>query len=120
MHSALVRAGLLDYIRSLPQDGLLFPGLKRRESKGGKIGARLGELFRKRLVALNMKRAGLCFHSLRHCVATRLESAGVSQTDAARVLGHAIEAMTYGTYSSGPGLKKLAATVEEIRYDETA
>src|SRR5262249_9022320 len=30
VHSELVRAGLLDYIRALPQDGLLFPGLKRR------------------------------------------------------------------------------------------
>src|SRR5262249_19911798 len=40
----------------------------------------------------------------------------VSQTDAARVTGHAIEGMTYGTYSSGPGLKRLAAVVEEISY----
>ena len=118
MHSELVRAGLLNYGQALPQDGLMFPGLKRRESKGGKIGARLGELFRKRLIVLDMKRDGLCFHSLRHTVATRLESASVSQTDAARVLGHAIEAMTYGTYSTGPGLKKLAAVVEEISYQE--
>src|SRR5262249_3115817 len=116
VHSELVRMGLLKYIRALPKDGLLFPGLKRRDSKGGKIGARLGELFRKRLIALRMKREGLCFHSLRNTVATRLESASVSQTDAARVLGHAIEAMTYGTY--GPGLKKLAAVVEEISYRE--
>jgi integrase len=118
MHSELYRAGLIRYIGSLPANGLLFPGLKRRASKGGKIGARLGELFRKRLVALGMKRAGLCFHSLRNTVASRLESAGVSQTDAARVLGHAIEAMTYGTYSSGPGLKRLAAVVEEISYEK--
>jgi integrase len=118
MHSELVRAGLLDYGQALPQDGLLFPGLKRRESKGGKIGARLGELFRKRLIALDMKRDGLCFHSLRHTVATRLETASVSQTDAARVLGHAIEGMSYGVYSTGPGLKKLAAVVEEISYQE--
>jgi integrase len=116
LHSELVRAGLLDYIRALPQDGLLFPGLKRRASKGGKIGARLGELFRKKLIALGMKRDGLCFHSLRHTVAQRLEAAAVSQTDAARVTGHAIEGMTYGTYSSGPGLKRLAAVVEEIAY----
>ena len=118
MHSELVRAGLLDYGQALPQDGLLFPGLKRRESKGGKIGARLGELFRKRLIALDMKRDGLCFHSLRHTVATRLETASVSQTDAARVLGHAIEGMSYGVYSTGPGLKKLAAVDEEISYQE--
>jgi hypothetical protein len=37
----------------------------------------------------------------------------VSQTDAARVLGHTISGMSYGVYSSGPGLKRLAAVVEE-------
>src|SRR5262245_10628765 len=58
VRSELVRAGLLKYGRALPQDGLLFPGLKRRQSKGGKIGARLGELFRRRLIALDMKRDG--------------------------------------------------------------
>jgi integrase len=117
VHSELVRAGLLDYIRALPQDGLLFPGLKRRTSKGGKIGARISELFHKKLVALGMKRDGLCFHSLRNTVAQRLEAAAVSQTDAARVTGHAIGGMTYGVYSSGPGLKRLAAVVEAIEYD---
>jgi integrase len=117
VHSELVRARLLEYIRALPQDGLLFPGLKRRASKGGKIGARLGELFAKKLKALGMKRDGLCFHSLRHTVAQRLEAAAVSQTDAARVTGHAIEGMTYGVYSSGPGLKRLAAVVEAIEYE---
>ena len=97
---------------------MLFPGLKRRQSKGGKIGARLGELFCKRLIALGMKRDGLCFHLFRHGVAGRLEVAAVSQTDAARVLGHTISGMSYGVYSSGPGLKRLAAVVEEIRYDD--
>ena len=118
VHSELCRAGLLDYLKALPQDGPAFPGLSRRASKGGKIGARLGELFRKRLVALGIKRVGLCFHSLRNTVANRLEAAAVSQTDAARVLGHAIEGMSYGVYSSGPGLKRLAAVVEEISYSQ--
>src|SRR5262249_53537077 len=52
VHSELDRAGLLKYIATLPQDGALFPGLTRRASKGGKVGARVGELFRKRLVKL--------------------------------------------------------------------
>jgi len=68
-----------------------------------KGGARLGELFRKKLEALGLKRDRLCFHSFRHTVAGRLEAAAVSQTDAARVLGHTIAGMSYGVYSSGPG-----------------
>ena len=118
VHSELVRAGLLDYVKALPQNGPLFRGLKRRASKGGKIGARLGELFRKRLEALGMKRERLCFHSFRHTVAQRLEQAAVSQTDAARVLGHTVAGMSYGVYSTGPGLKRLAAVVEAITYDD--
>jgi len=117
VHSALVRAGLLRYAATLPKGSALFPGLVRRESKGGKVGARLGELFRKQLIALGLKREGVCFHSFRHTVAGKLEQAGVAQTDAARVLGHAIEGMSYGVYSTGPGLKRLAAVVEEIHYD---
>jgi hypothetical protein len=52
----------------------------------------------------------------RHRVAGALEAAAVSQTDAARVLGHTIAGMSYGVYSSGPGLKRLAAVVEAIEY----
>jgi integrase len=115
VHSALVLAGFLDYVQALPKDGLLFPGLSRRRSKDGKIGARLGELFRDKLEALGLKRDRLCFHSFRHTVATCLEAAGVRQTDAARLLGHHIAGETFGTYSSA-ALKKIAAVVEEIAY----
>jgi len=117
VHSALVRAGLLDYVKAL-KAGPLFPGLTRRESKGNKVGARVGELFRKKLVALKLKRDGLCFHSFRHNVSNSLDVAGVPQSDAARVLGHAVSGMSYGTYSqAGPGLKRVAAVVEMIAYD---
>jgi integrase len=117
VHSELVRLGLLDYVKALPR-GPLFPGLKRRTSKGGKVGARVGELFRKRLVALGLKRDGLVFHSFRHNVATALRVAGVPQEDAARVLGHAVAGMSYGTYAqAGPGLKRVAAVVEQIAYE---
>jgi integrase len=116
VHSALVRAGLLDYVQHVGR-GPLFPGLTRRASKGGKVGARIGELFRKKLVAIGIKRKGLCFHSFRHTVASRLDAAVVRQSDAARVLGHAVAGMSYGTYSQGgPGLKQVAATVEQITY----
>jgi integrase len=116
VHSQLVRAGLLDYARALPKNSLLFPGLKSRASKGNKIGARVGEIFRKRLGALGLKRERLCFHSFRHTVSGRLDAAAVSQTDAARILGHTIPGMSYGVYSTGPGLKRLAGVIEEISY----
>jgi integrase len=118
MHSALVRAGLKEYIANLPKHGQLFPGLTRRASKGNKIGARVGELYNKKLRAFGLKRKGLDFHSFRHTVSNVLEIAGVPQSDAARVLGHTVDGMTYGTYShAGPGLKRVAAVIEQIIYE---
>ena len=77
----------------------------------------IGELFRKKLIALGLKREGLNFHSFRHTVAGRLDAAEVRQSDAARVLGHAVEGMSFGTYSKeGPGLKVVAGVVERIEY----
>jgi integrase len=117
VHPELVRLGLLDYVKALPK-GPLFPGLTRRESKGGKVGARVGELFRKKLVALGLKREGLCFHSFRHNASTALRVAGVPQEDSAPVLGHAVKGETYGTYAQGgPGLIRLRAVVQEIKYE---
>jgi integrase len=119
MHSALVRAGLLEYIANLPDKrGQLFPGLERRASKDNKFGPRVGEIYNKKLRALGIKRKGLDFHGFRHTVSNVLDIAGVPQHDSARVLGHTIEGMTYGTYSqAGPGLKRVAAVVEEIKYE---
>jgi integrase len=121
VHSELIGLGLLDYRDSLPKDGLLFPGLSRRASKGGKIGPRLGELFRKRLERLEIKQKAerdnrrVCFHSLRKNAGGALERGGASESDAKRVLGHAL-GMTFGTYSQ-PVLERVQETVERIRYE---
>jgi integrase len=116
VHSALIDAGLLQYHAALPPNGRLFPGLKARASKGGKRGAALGDAFEKWRTGLGLTRTGLCFHSFRHSVSAALERAAVVETDASRILGHLIKGMSYGTYSSGPGLKRLQAEVEKIKF----
>jgi integrase len=120
MHSALERAGLLEYIANLPKQGQLFPGLKRRASKDNKIGPRVGELFNKKRQALGIKRKGmkLDFHSFRHTVSNTLDIAGVAEADIARVLGHTIPGMSLGNYSQGgPGLIRVEDVVEKIAYE---
>jgi hypothetical protein len=54
--------GLLDYVKALPE-GPLFPGLTRRKSKGNKVGARVGELFRNKLASPEVKAACASTHS---------------------------------------------------------
>jgi len=100
----------------LPRGGKLFPGLVARQSKGGKLGARLGEEFREWLVRLGLKREKLCYHSFRHNVADAMNNAKVYPPHKSRVLGHAVPGMT-GHYGRGPGLKLLAEAVESISYE---
>ena len=120
VHSELVQLGLLRYRDSLPKDGLLFPGLKRRPSKDNKIGARITELFGKRLKDLGIKQKAkeekrkVSFHSLRKNAGCAMERGGAAESDAGRVLGHVL-GMTFGTYSQ-PVLERVQETVERISY----
>ena len=68
--------------------------------------------------ALGLKRKGVCFHSFRHTVIGRLEDAGLSEGEAARIAGHASKGITYGVYSKGPGLAILKGNIEKLRYDD--
>jgi integrase len=127
MHSALVRAGLREYITNLRQHGhaRLFPGLKRRASKDNKWSPEVGHRFGKLRRKLSVTRKGLCFHSFRHTVNKMLEEiARVPEVDRARVLGHVNTNMTAkygkgkaGFRSAGPMLKVVAGVVEQITYD---
>jgi integrase len=92
--------------------------LARRASKGGRAGVGLGERFTKQLTRLGLRREGLSFHSFRHNAAGALDKAGVLPHDAARVLGHRVKGISYGTYSKeGPGLARVKRIVEKITYE---
>jgi integrase len=116
VHSALVRAGLLEYKKALPPDGLLFPGLTRRASKGGKLYALTSGKFRDLLRDLDIKTPRLCFHSFRHLVEQTLRSQGVPQDDIDDITGHAPKSIGRKVYSTAE-LSIMKATVERIHYD---
>jgi integrase len=118
VHSKLIELGLLKYHAALPRDAdRLFPNLPKRVSKGGKFGPAIGESLEWKRLRQETVRPGLNFHSFRHTVTTTLDGVGVSETDAARVVGHAVEGVTFGTYSwRGPGLVRLRDIVEKITY----
>jgi integrase len=124
VHSALVKAGLPDYIANVRKQGhtMVFPGLTRRASKDNKIGCRVGELLSKKVRKLGLHRPGLKpFHGFRHTVINLLKNAGVPEWDVARVVGHVNANETFGTYAEGysvpgPGLAMAAGTVEKITY----
>jgi integrase len=126
VHSALVRAGFLDYVAALPKNGPVFPGLQPRASKDGRLSCRIGELCTKRLKALGLKQKAaeetpprsICFHSFKHTVGKTLDTAKESPQDIARVLGHAVEGISLETYShEGPGLARVKAVIEAIQFE---
>ena len=85
-------------------------------NKGGKLGGGLGDAFEAWRKNVGIVRKGVAFHSFRHGVAEALDRAAVAETDAARILGHDIPGMSFGTYSSGPGLRRLRDEVEKIKF----
>jgi integrase len=119
IHSALLNAGLLDYVAALPQDGPLFPGLTRRESKDDKLGGRVGELFGKLIKRIGINRPKghkVTFHSFRHSATHAMEANGAAVADIHRVTGHYMESIALRVYS-GPTLYRVKAAVELIKYD---
>jgi integrase len=117
LHRALIDAGLLRYRDALPPGSMLFPGIKGRQSRGGKLGENLGDAFNWWRNKLGIVRPGVNFHSFRHTVGDRLRKAGVPEDDRAALLGHEDERITSRVYGhDGPGLHRLQAIVEKISY----
>jgi integrase len=115
IHSAIINAGFLHYVAALPKSGRLFPGLKGRASRGGKLGTNVAESFGRWRKRVGLTRKGLAFHSLRHNTTQALERAGVEESDVARVLGHRLKNISFRVYSK-PQLERVAKTVESIEY----
>jgi integrase len=117
VHHALIDRGLFKYRDALPVGSHLFPGLKGRASKDGKLGAALGEAFGEWRKRLGIVRKGVNFHSFRHTVGDRLRKAGVAKDDRGFLLGHADVEMQNKVYGhDGPGLHRLREIVEKISY----
>jgi integrase len=117
IHHALIDAGLFKYRDALPPGSRLFPGLKARASKDGKLGGSLGDAFEAWRKRLGIVRKGVNFHSFRHTAGDRLRKAGVAKDDRGFLLGHADVEMQNKVYGhNGPGLYRLQAIVEKIDY----
>jgi integrase len=117
LHHELVNAGLLRYRDTLPKESVLFPGLKGKNSKPGKLGPKLGDAFFRWRKRLGIVRPGVNFHSFRHTVGDRLRKAGVQESDIAAVLGHEDERITSRVYGhDGPGLQRLQVIIEKLGY----
>jgi integrase len=115
VHSQVIALGFLDYANACR--GYLFPSLGKPD-RNGRRGVYIGKMFTRHCRAVGIDKPLLGFHYWRTTVLTKLENAGVPELDAARLTGHKIKTMSYGVYSGGPDLARLAAVVERIEYKE--
>jgi integrase len=115
VHSEIIKAGFLEYVAGLPKDGPVFTSLRPGgpdAKRNWYFSKRFGVL-RKRL-GIGRPRVG--FHSFRKSAVTKLERAGIHESEAVQVLGHEKMSITYKVYGSGVRLRRLQEIVESIHY----
>jgi len=95
LHDFLVNElNFMGYVKSLPQDGRLFPELKRVANRYTHGFTMWFSAFSKRCGVIGNK----SFHSFRHLVASLLLENDVSQYRIEQLLGHVSEGQTTGRY----------------------
>jgi integrase len=92
--------------------GLLPGGVDNKRSHY--VSKRFGDLLRRN----EFPEGEVDFHSFRRSFAQRCEQAGLPQSTAALLLGHARQSLTYGLYSPGPEFEALQVAMEKVTYGE--
>ncbi len=116
MHSALIREGLLDYARSLPdQAGPLFPDKKvdPHGNRGGRAWTVTGKWVRKVVGITDPQKAPN--HSFRHRLEDEMRNAEIPEDARDAIVGHARKTTgrLYGT--RGEALKRLKRDLERVQ-----
>ena len=116
LHSDLIQLGFIDWIRMKPHNQRLFMTFSHNVKEG--YGRSLGRWFNTRfLVDLDMKEAGLVFHSLRHTMVTRLAQAGVPEPLYQEIVGHERQGVSQQVYfKEGHTLTQKKEAIELFEY----
>lgn len=95
------------------KDGYLLTGEPIRQN--GERGDALGKRFKTLRDGLGFDKRYV-FHSLRKTVSTQFERAGVNHNEAAEIVGHEKQGMTYGLYSAGMSMRQKFEIIKKIVY----
>lgn len=116
IHSEIL--GRVHELRELSKDGYLLSGLTNNKygDRSNAIGKRFGRL--KSSVGYGRQ---YVFHSFRKGVASQLEQNGIPENEAARLLGHDLQTMSYGLYADGNiPFQRLKKIVEVLKWKNLA
>lgn len=120
LHPALIEAGFLSYVRSLPGGARasVFPELSTR-AETGKRGDTVSKWFSRRLKTIGIARSSreLVFHSFRHTFAQAWKDQGLDDHQLRQILGHREGSLAYGVYANQPfNIGELADSIFKLHF----
>ena len=119
IHSTLLQAGFLDYVKELRAAGeeRLWPRLPmRRDGYGQDLSRWFGRFLRNNITKDSKK----VFHSFRHTFINQLKQLGISEVRIAELVGHQNENITTGRYGKRFEVALLQETLEKLEFVEFA
>ena len=113
IHDFLIKQGLLDYIQE-QGSGRVFKALP--SDGNGSYSYKFSKEFAIILKALNLKQAGICFHSFRHTFIDGLRNAGVEKAIAMKLVGHHSTNDIHSGYGYGHSLEVLQEQINKLSF----
>jgi integrase len=113
MHPALIKFGLLQYVKHLESSGTkrLFPELEPVRGKLGHAPSKWFSRYKDKRGIIDPKKT---FHSFRHTLIDELRDAGVQDSLIKRIVGHEDSSVTFGVYGSRTPLKAMMEALQHI------
>lgn len=118
IHGALLKNDILDYRREMAEkkENRLFPDIPF--SKEGNYAFIFSKRFARLLKAMQMKRNGLCFHSLRHNFIGDMRNTGVDRAVIMALVGHSATNDVHSGYGNGYTLPFLQRSINKLTYPQ--
>jgi integrase len=114
VHPELISFGLLDYAKTVPQDGLLFSSL--RPGPHGKLSGAFSKWYARFADGLGVSDPRKAFHSFRHSFKDACRAAGISEEIHDALTGHVSGGGVGRKYGLGPSLPVLAEAISNVNY----
>lgn len=114
IHPELLKRGILEVASKAPANSRIFSDI--RLGVDGTYSSVFSKKFNRFLKASNLKRRGLCFHSLRHNFVDALRNKGVDPLIIMALSGHSTKKSVHSGYGLGYSVDLLTDRIKVIEY----
>jgi integrase len=113
IHRVLIDLGFIDFIKSRPQSGRIFPEIKK--GKDGDHSHYYSKWWRRYAGRIGFKSPKTTFHSFRHNFLDALRAAELPEYINKALMGHSDKGV-HSQYGSGVTLGSLKSAIDKIEY----